>query len=113
MIQMVVEFDSYIVISPGVAIPHAEFSHGAKKIGASFIRLAEPVSFNHQKNDPVKYVIAFSLPEGVSIGTCLYYFTEILATEDFISVMDQCQSEEAIMNQLRKLEDKVMGFPYE
>lgn len=31
MIQMVVEFDSYIVISPGVAIPHAEFSHGAKK----------------------------------------------------------------------------------
>ena len=79
MIQMVVEYDSYIVISPGVAIPHAEFSHGAKKIGASFLRLAEPVSFNHQKNDPVKYVIAFSLPEGVSIGTCLYYFTEILA----------------------------------
>lgn len=113
MIQMVVDYDSYIVISPGVAIPHAEFSHGAKKIGASFVRLAEPVSFNHQKNDPVKYVIAFSLPEGVSIGTCLYYFTEILATENFLALMDQCQSEEAVMNQLRKLEDKVMGYPYE
>ena len=113
MIQMVVDYDSYIVISPGVAIPHAEFSHGAKRIGASFVRLAEPVCFNHQKNDPVRYVIAFSLPEGVSIGTCLYYFTEILATEDFLSLMDQCQSEEAVMGQLKKLEDKVMGFPYE
>ncbi|EOI53880.1 BglG family transcription antiterminator [Enterococcus gilvus] len=113
MIQMVVDYDSYIVISPGVAIPHAEFSHGAKKIGASFVRLKEPVAFNHQKNDPVKYVIAFSLPEGVSIGTCLYYFTEILATEDFLTLMDQCRSEEAVMSQLKKLEDKVMGFPYE
>ena len=113
MIQMVVENDSYIVISPGVAIPHAEFSHGAKKIGASFVRLKEPINFNHQKNDPVKYVIAFSLPEGVSIGTCLYYFTEILATENFLEIMDQCRSEQEVMVQLRKLEDKVMGFPYE
>lgn len=110
MIQMVVENDSYIVISPGVAIPHAEFSHGAKKIGASFVRLAEPVNFNHQKNDPVKYIIAFSLPEGVSIGTCLYHFTEILATENFLEIMDQCRSEQEMMVQLRKLEDKVMGF---
>jgi hypothetical protein len=43
----------------------------------------------------------------------LYYFTEILATEDFLTLMDQCRSEEAVMSQLKKLEDKVMGFPYE
>ncbi|GCF94401.1 sugar transporter [Enterococcus florum] len=110
MIQFIEGTDPYIVISPGVAIPHAEASQGALRIGASFVRLKEPVKFNHKKNDPVKYVIAFSLPEGRSIGTCLYYFTEILATENFLPRMSACQTPEEIMIELKKMEDKVMGF---
>ena len=113
MIDIIEENDPYIVISPGVAIPHAEASQGARRIGASFLRLKEAVCFNHKQNDPVKYVIAFSLPEGKSIGTCLYYFTEILATENFLERMDHCQTPEEIMLELKKMEDKVMGFSYE
>lgn len=113
MIDIIEGNDPYIVISPGVAIPHAEAAQGARRIGASLLRLKEAVCFNHKQNDPVKYVIAFSLPEGKSIGTCLYYFTEILATENFLERMDQCQTPEEIMLELKKMEDKVMGFSYE
>ncbi|MBP2100510.1 BglG family transcription antiterminator [Enterococcus rivorum] len=113
MINVVEVNDSYVVISPGIAIPHAEASDGALKTGASFIRLNEPVCFNHKKNDPVKYVIAFSIAEGTGIGSCLYYFTEILATEAFISTMNRCESELEMLVELKKMEDKVMGLSYE
>ncbi|MCB5951445.1 BglG family transcription antiterminator [Enterococcus sp. BWT-B8] len=113
MIQMIEEHDSYIVISPGVAIPHGEAANGAIQIGASFLRLKEPVRFNHKQNDPVKYVIALSIPEGKTIGTCLYYFTEILATETFILRMDACEQPEEVLIELKNMEDKVMGFSNE
>lgn len=113
MIQIIEGSDPYIVIAPGVAIPHTEASQGALKLGVSFLRLTEPVKFNHELNDPVKYVLAFSLPKGKSIGTCLYYLTEILATENFIERMNLCQTPEEVMIALKNMEDKVMGFSYE
>lgn len=113
MIQMIEAHDSYIVISPGVAIPHGEAAAGALQISASFLRLKEPVNFNHKQNDPVSYVIALSIPEGKTIGTCLYYFTEMLATEAFIPKMDACAGPEEVLLELKKMEDKVMGFSYE
>lgn len=113
MIQVIEKNGSYIVISPGVAIPHADASDGAIKVGASFVQLKEPVHFGHPENDPVKYVIAFSIPEETSIGKCLYYFTEILATEDFLSKMNQQQTEDEVLVAIKKMENKVMGLTYE
>lgn len=113
MIDVIEVNDSYVVIAPGVAIPHAEASAGALKTGASLIRLKEAVCFNHTQHDPVKYVIALSIAEGTGIGSCLYYFTEILATEEFIVIMNHCESEAELLFELKKMEDKVMGLSYE
>lgn len=113
MIRISETNDSYIVISPGVAIPHADAHDGAIKVGASFVRLKEPLSFNHQLNDPVKIVIAISIPEGISIGTCLYYFTEILSQQPFLDKMASCSSEVEVISELRRMENKVMGIDYE
>jgi mannitol/fructose-specific phosphotransferase system IIA component (Ntr-type)/galactitol-specific phosphotransferase system IIB component len=113
MIKVIEENGSYIVISPGVAIPHADASDGAIKIGASFIKLKEAVHFGHPENDPVQYIIAFSIPEETSIGKCLYYFTEILENEDFLFRMDQQKTESGMLLEMRKMENKVMGLTYE
>ena len=50
----------YIVIAPGIAIPHSRPDNGALQSGFSLIRLKQPISFGHEKNDPVKLVCAIS-----------------------------------------------------
>lgn len=109
MIDLLKQNDSYVVISPGIAIPHADATDGALGVGASFVRLKVPINFNHKENDPVCYVIALSIPAGVNIGTCLYYFTEILASENFIEEMNKCHTKKQVLETLKNMEKKVMG----
>lgn len=60
MVKGYKEVGSYIVIAPGIAIPHARPERGALDTGFSLVRLKVPVEFGHKKNDPVKIVSAFS-----------------------------------------------------
>ena len=46
----------YMVMAPGIAMPHARPSGDVSEPCISFIRLKDPVSFNHPFNDPVKLV---------------------------------------------------------
>lgn len=59
MIEMVLSFGSYIVIAPGVALPHARPEDGVIKPCMSLITLKTPVDFGNAHNDPVSLVIAF------------------------------------------------------
>lgn len=54
------ESGPYIVISKGIAMPHARPEDGALKCGFSIIRLKNGVEFGNQDNDPVKIVIGLS-----------------------------------------------------
>jgi mannitol/fructose-specific phosphotransferase system IIA component (Ntr-type) len=62
MIEMVKEIGPYIVIAPGVALPHARPESGARRAGISLLTLDPPVHFGNENNDPVTLVIAFSAP---------------------------------------------------
>lgn len=59
MINSVKEIGPYIVIAPGIAMPHARPEAGVKKIGMSLITLSTPVNFGNKENDPVDIVISF------------------------------------------------------
>lgn len=52
------EIGPYIVLAPGIAIPHARPEHGVKEQCLSLVRLNEPVLFGHPDNDPVRLVCA-------------------------------------------------------
>jgi mannitol/fructose-specific phosphotransferase system IIA component (Ntr-type) len=52
------EIGPYIVLAPGIAIPHARPEHGVKEQCLSLVRLKEPVVFGHPANDPVRLVCA-------------------------------------------------------
>jgi|SRR5699024_2327199 len=60
MIEGYKKVGPYIVIAPGIAIPHSRPENGAIKSGFSLVRLKNPIEFGHDKNDPVKLVCAIT-----------------------------------------------------
>jgi mannitol operon transcriptional antiterminator len=60
MLSVCDQLGPYIVLAPGVAIPHAAPEDGALDVGVAVIVLAHPVSFGHPENDPVHTVIGFA-----------------------------------------------------
>ncbi|MBQ0862398.1 PTS sugar transporter subunit IIA [Streptomyces smyrnaeus] len=63
MIRNVEENGPYIVIAPGFAFAHARPSPAVRRTGMSWVRLAEPVAFGHETNDPVTLVVALAAEE--------------------------------------------------
>jgi len=60
MVQCARDYGPYIVIAPGIAIPHARPEEGGLHEGIALIRLENPVSFGHPENDPVDLLFAFT-----------------------------------------------------
>ena len=56
MIRFAEELGPYIVIGPGLALPHARPEEGVLETWFSLLTLKEPVEFGNEYNDPV-YVI--------------------------------------------------------
>jgi len=63
MLSVCDQLGPYIVLVPGVAIPHAAPEDGALDVGLAVVVLAQPVCFGHSENDPVHTVIAFASPD--------------------------------------------------
>ena len=63
MVQMVEEIGPYIVITPGVALPHARPQDGVKSPCMALITLSTPVNFGNEHNDPVWLVVGFGAPD--------------------------------------------------
>lgn len=57
MIRTVNEIGPYIVIAPGIALPHARPEDGALQVGLSIVTLKTPVNFGNPENDPVSVAI--------------------------------------------------------
>ena len=60
MVRAVKDIGPYIVLAPGIAMPHANPKFGAKKLGMSLITLSKPVCFGNKENDPVFIVVCLS-----------------------------------------------------
>lgn len=60
MIRNIEEYGPYIVVSKGVAIPHASSEEGVKKTAMSLIKLKNPVPFGVEGLDPIQFVISLS-----------------------------------------------------
>jgi len=63
MVDMVEDIGPYIVITPGVALPHARPQDGVKRPCMGLITLSTSVNFGNEHNDPVWLVVAFGAPD--------------------------------------------------
>ncbi len=77
MTALVEEHGPYIVISPGLAFAHARPGPTVRHDGLAVVTLAEPVSFGHPHNDPVRVVLGLAVAE---VGTHLESIGEIANT---------------------------------
>lgn len=51
---------AYIVMAPGLAMPHARPGGNVMENAISFVQLKQPVEFHNPSNDPVRVVIALA-----------------------------------------------------
>ncbi len=102
MIAMVNEIGPYIVIAPGIAVPHARPEEGVKRPCMSLLTLASPVNFGNAYNDPVTVVIAFGAPDGEGHITALAELARLLEDAQVMERMRDASTPDEIMALVRK-----------
>lgn len=90
------EIGPYFVIAPRIAMPHARPEEGAKALGLSVVKLAEPVVFNADENDPVDTVFMFAAPDSNSHIEMISQLAELLSDEDEMEKVFNARSREEL-----------------
>jgi len=97
MIKMVEDIGPYIVIAPGVALPHARPEDGVKKACMSLVTLSPPVNFGNEHNDPVKLVVAFGTTDNKAHIEALTELARLLGDSTKLEGLERASSPEEIL----------------
>jgi mannitol/fructose-specific phosphotransferase system IIA component (Ntr-type) len=100
MIEMVLSFGSYIVIAPGVALPHARPEDGVIKPCMSLITLKKPVNFGNVHNDPVSLVISFGTIDHEAHVKALAKLARIIGDKEKVQALIDAETVEQVENVL-------------
>lgn len=103
MIDTVNKLGPYIVIAPGVAMPHARPEAGVNKLGMSLITLKNPVAFGNDEYDPVSIVICICAVDSESHIDVLSNLMELLEDEEFIKLAKEAHSEKEIIDYIKNI----------
>lgn len=93
MVQCVKEMGAYIVVRPGIAMPHAGFEDGVHRVAVSFLRLAAPVAFPTESETQADLFFAFST-------------TDEKSHQQLLEDLWQLFQDAGALQKLRKLRDK-------
>lgn len=104
MIRMVQEIGPYIVIAPGVALPHARPEDGVNKACLSLVTLKPPVKFGNANNDPVELVIAFGSTDNESHIEALSELARLIGDADTLRNLKEASSPEELLEVIKKAE---------
>ena len=107
MQEMAETFNSYIVIMPGVAMPHARPEAGAKKAAFAVMTLACPVVFGHPENDPVQFVVALSAPDKSSHLLAVRQLSKLLCDEEAMQGIFNAETPQEIYDIMVAFEKKL------
>ncbi len=105
VIDSVNEVGPYIVITKGVALPHATNKVGVNKTSMSFVRLLNPVNFGNKSNDPVKYIFMLATTDANSHLGALQDLAEFLEQEEFMAVLEAAEKPSDIISYIKKHEN--------
>ncbi len=104
VIDNVNEVGPYIVITKGVALPHATNKIGVKHTAMSFISLKTPVNFGSKANDPVKYVFMLATIDANSHLGALQDLAEFLGRKEFIETLGTARDAGSIVSYIKENE---------
>jgi len=101
MMRTVEELGPYIVIAPGVALPHARPEEGARRISMCFVTLEPPIEFGNADHDPVRLVVAFSAVDKDSHIQALAGLTRLLQDEEKVQAVFQARDKSEVLRLVR------------
>ncbi len=96
MIRVAQEFGPYIVIAPGIALPHARPEDGVIKAGIAVVRLKDPVDFGNIDNDPVFLLVALAAIDHEQHIQGLSEVANVLGDEDSIEKLRSAKTKQEL-----------------
>ena len=96
MIATTKELGPYIVIAPGVAIPHSRPEDGVISNCLAFARLVTPVNFGSKENDPVHILFALGALDHTQHVEALQQIAEILSDPGKFEKLLEADTVEAV-----------------
>lgn len=106
MIEVVREMGPYIVLAPGLAMPHARPEMGAKQVGTALVTLEKPIDFGSPENDPVSVAVFLCAPNKDEHIQLLTDIAMLFEDEEFLDAAANFESIEDVQQFLSEhLED--------
>ncbi|WP_298461523.1 PTS sugar transporter subunit IIA [uncultured Mitsuokella sp.] len=97
MIRNMKTLGPYIVIAPGIAMPHARPESGVKRLGVSLITLATPIPFGNPDNDPVSIVFCLAAPDENHHLAMMAEWVQLIADATKVSAIRQAATKEELL----------------
>ena len=98
MIDVVRDMGPYIVLAPGLAMPHARPEMGAKQVGAALVTLEKPIDFGSPENDPVSVAIFLCAPNKAEHIQLLTDIATLFEDEEFLDAAVNFESIEDVQS---------------
>ena len=107
MIDVVRDMGPYIVLAPGLAMPHARPEMGAKQVGAALVTLEKPIDFGSPENDPVSVAVFLCAPNKEEHIQLLTDIATLFEDEEFLDAAVNFESLEDVQSFLAEHLDEV------
>ncbi|MBF2362578.1 BglG family transcription antiterminator [Listeria marthii] len=92
MIENIEKLGPYIVIAPGIALPHASVDDGAYRVGMSLLRLDKTVSFSSKAKDQVRLIIVLASIDSYTHINALSQLTNLIMKHHLLEQIEQAES---------------------
>lgn len=102
MVNTVKQMGPYIVIVPGIAMPHARPEDGAIEVGMAVVTLEKPVEFGSAENDPVSVAVFLCAVDKVTHIKALAGLMALLEDEYFKTAAEQAKSPAELLRYIRE-----------
>jgi mannitol/fructose-specific phosphotransferase system IIA component (Ntr-type) len=104
MIATAEELGPYIVIAPGIAMPHARPEAGVLQTGISFIKLATPINFGNPYHDPVLIVFALAAMDKRIHVRAMQTLAELLLSKEMVASLMKAENVQDVGNIFKQAE---------
>lgn len=105
MIQVAQDLGPYIVIAPGIALPHASTKAGALQTALSLVILENPVAFGNPDNDPVRLVFGLSAIDHKAHIVALQTLAELFLSKDLVEELMNAKTVDSAIRVIHKAEE--------
>ena len=96
VIDVVRDMGPYIVLAPGLAMPHARPEMGAKQVGTALVTLEKPIDFGSPENDPVSVAVFLCAPNKEEHIQLLTDIATLFEDEEFLDAAVNFESIEDV-----------------